>query len=326
MISPVRCAAFLAIACLACHAGEWSSREVDGRVEGWHGERLQAAWQKTQVTPPRRGERFRNNAFFHPLATPRGFVWTDCHPSDHPHHSGLWWPWKSVEVGGKRYVTWEIQKGQGAHVCRDVRLVARGPDFLEWEFLNETVIRKPGRDAGPPAVDGIPVIRETARVRLARHGGDSNVLDVSLHQVPLGDEPVHLPRHRYSGFTWRGPKTWNAGASRLITSEGHTRRDANGKPARWAMMTGPGAADRQATVLVMSAAIDLAGEPERLRVWNVLMFGGVPFVNFNPVAEKKLTLDANSPAVARRSYRVIAADRAITAVEAEALWQAWRGK
>jgi len=311
---------------IVCHAGGWSAKEVDGRFEGRFGGELQSAWQHALTEHPPRGERFRNNAFFHPLATPGGFVWTDAQPGDHAHHSGLWWPWKYVEVGGRRYVTWEIQQGQGAHVSRAVRLIHGGPDYLEWEFINETVIRKPGRDAPPPVVDGIPVIRETARVRLARLGDDANVLDVRINQIPLGDAPVHLPPHHYSGFTWRGPKEWNAGASRMITSEGHTRRNANGKPARWLLMTGPVPDGGRASVLMMSAATEIAGKPERLRVWNALMHGGVPFINFNPVAEEKLTLNAATPAVATRQYRVIAADRVLPVEEAEALWKAWRGR
>jgi len=309
---------------LPCHADKWTAKEAGGKFEGWHGGKLQSAWQHALTENPPGGERFRTSAFLHPLATPSGFVWTDAQPGDHIHHAGLWWPWKYVEVEGKRYVTWEIQQGQGAHVSREVKLVHGGPDYLEWEFLNETVIRKPGRDAGPPVTDGIPVIREKARLRVTRLKEVANVLDLWIDQVPLVDGPVHLPAHRYSGFTWRGPQEWNAGASQLVTSEGHGRGNANGKPARWILMTGPTPAGGEASVLMMSAAVDIAGEPERLRVWNVLMHGGVPFINFNPVLKKKLTLNVETPAVSKRQYRIIAADGRLTAEEAETQWKSWR--
>jgi len=90
------------------------------------------------------------------------------------------------------------------------------------------------------------------------------------------------------------------------------------------LMTGHVADGGQASVLIMSAATQLAGQPERLRVWNALMHGGVPFINFNPVAEEKLTLNAETPAAATRQYRVIAADRALTAEDAEAMWKSWK--
>lgn len=312
------------IACLACMAGGWSAKDADGRIEGWFGGELQSAWQHALIENPRGGARFRNNAYFHPLSTPSGFVWTDAQPGDHAHHSGVWWPWKYVEVEGRRYITWEIQRGQGAHVSRAVHLRNGGPAFLEWELHNETVIRKPGRDAGPPVADGIPVIREIARVRIARHGAKANVIDFWIDQFPLVDSPVRLPKHRYSGFTWRGPKAWNAGASKIITSDGHTRRNADGQPARWVLVTGSTPAGGEASVLIMSAAVDLAGVPERLRVWNAWIHGGVPFINFNPLAERALTLNPESPAAAKRHYRIVAADATLTATEAENFWQSWR--
>ncbi len=76
----------------------------------------------------------------------------------------------------------------------------------------------------------------------------------------------------------------------------------------------------------MSAAIDIAGTPERLRVWDDKMGYGTPFVNFNPVMGKALPLDADHPAVSNRKYRVLAADRAFDATEAEAEWRKWMGR
>ena len=320
-----------AITLIACApltglAGEWTSTEADGRFEARFGGDVQAVWQRDLTEDPPGGERFRNSAFLHPLTTPSGFVWTDAQPRDHGHHSGLWWPWKFVEVDGNRYVTWEIQHGQGAHVARDVEVVHAGSDHLLWKLHNETVIRRPGDDAGPPVTDGIPVIRETAHVRFSRHGEHANQIDVLLEHEPIADVPVFLPRNHYSGFTWRGPLAWDAESSTLLTSEGHDRSDANGESARWMLMTGPTPAGAGATVLIMSAASDIAGTPERLRVWDAGMHNGVPFINFNPVVREKFELNEDNPAVAKRQYRVIASDEVIDAEQAEALWQAWRAE
>ena len=322
----IRISTILTCASLTCLAGEWTATEADGKFEARFGGELQAAWQRDLTENPPGGDRFRNSAFLHPLTTPSGFVWTDAQPRDHAHHSGLWWPWKFVEVDGERYVTWEIQQGQGAHVAREVEVVHAGADYLHWKFHNETVIRKPGDDAGPPVTDGIPVIRETAHVRLARLSEDANVVDVLLEHEPIADSPVFIPTNHYSGFTWRGPLAWDADSSKLITSEGHDRSNANGEIARWMLITGPTPEGNEATVLIMSAAADIADAPERLRVWNAGMHGGVPFINFNPVAKEKMTLNAETTAVAKRQYRVIAADRVITAEEAEQMWKDWRGK
>jgi hypothetical protein len=76
----------------------------------------------------------------------------------------------------------------------------------------------------------------------------------------------------------------------------------------------------------MSAAAELAGTPEKLRVWDSKAHHGAPFINFNPVMGKALPLDDANPAVSNRKYRVIAADRIIAAAGAEAEWRKWMEK
>jgi hypothetical protein len=251
------------------------------------------------------------------LRTPSGFEWTTIQPADHLHHFGLWWPWKFIEVDGTRFNCWEIQEGQGGHVARSVKQLAGGPDKLEWEFNNEVVIKKTGTSP-------LDVIHETALVGLTMRGKDGQVLDISLRQNSAGS-PVRIIDYRYSGFSWRGPASWNKDNSRMITSEGHGRDTANGQPARWVVVSGP-TPNGSAAVLLMSAATEVAGTPERLRVWDSKMGNGTPFVNFNPVMKIAMPLDAAHPAVSNRKYRVIAADRVIDSAAAEAEWRKWLGK
>lgn len=298
-------------------AGAWSAAERDGRVEAKHGDHLMLAWQVAPLVHPAGGGKFAMaSAFLHPLCTPSGFVCTTVQPPDHLHHLGLWWPWKFVEIDGKPYNTWEMQEGQGAHVGRTAKLLSGGPDKVEWELSNDTVI-KPAD--GPPAT----VIHETARVTVGSQGKDATVVDVAISQQ-VTDKPVTIVNYTYSGFSWRGPASWNKDNSTLTTSEGLDREHANGKPARWMMVSGP-TPNGTATVLLMSAAADLAGTPECLRVWNAKMGDGTPFVNFNPVMGKALPLDAGHPAVSNRKYRVLAVDRTLDATAAEAEWKKWLG-
>ncbi len=297
--------------------GQWTSEQRNGRLEARRGEALMLAWQITPLVRPVGGEKFQASAFLHPLCTPAGFQWTASQPADHLHHFGLWWPWKFIEVDGARYNCWEIQQGQGAHIARSVHSVAGGPDSLAWEFHNEVVIQKAG---APP----LTVICETAQVTLAVDGTDAEVLDIGLRQHAAGS-PVTICNYRYSGFSWRGPAAWNKDTSRLLTSEGLGRDSANGTPARWVVVSGP-TPNGSASVLLMSAALDLAGVPEKLRVWDTTNQNGQAFVNFNPVADQPLPLDGVHPAVSNRQYRVVAADRLIDAAAAEAAWRQWRGK
>jgi hypothetical protein len=297
-------------------AGTWTTSEKEGRIEARHGDTLVFAWQEKALAKPKGGEKFAASAFLHPLRTPSGFEWTAIQPSDHLHHFGLWWPWKHIEVNGGEYNCWEVQAGQGALVAKSVKTLSNGPDGLEWEFVNETVIKKPGTSP-------LTAIYETARVGL-KVSGDAEVLDISIRQK-AADSPVTILKYRYSGFSWRGPLSWNKDNSTMTTSEGKDRDHANDTSARWVVVSGPSPTG-SASVLMMSAAAKMAGTPENLRVWDSKMFNGNPFVNFNPVMKKSLPLDDAHPAVSNRKYRVIAADHVIDAAEAEAEWKKWLEK
>ena len=287
----------------------WTTTEESGRIEIARGGTPLFAWQRSPLSSPKGGGKFAGSAFIHPLRTPSGFVCTALQPDDHKHHFGLWWPWKFIEVDGATYNTWEIQQGQGAHYAREARPAAGTPDRPSWELLNETVIRKPGAEP-------LPVIRETTLLA-AKVDGDALVLDFSIAQKASG-APVKIINHHYSGFTWRGPLTWNKDNSVMTTSAGKNRENANGTAARWVVVSGP-APGGHASVLMMSAA----ETPDHVRVWNASAMNGNPFVNFNPVLEKPLPLDDAHPAVSKRRYRVIAADHAIHAGEAETAWRTW---
>jgi len=274
------------------------------------------AWQKAPMTDPKGGEKFAVSAFIHPLATPGGFVCTDIQPEDHLHHLGIWWPWKFVELDGKKFNTWEIQEGKGAHVARSVKEISRTASGAEWEVSNQTLIKQ--GDAEPKVV-----IHETGRITLTMREKDT-VLDITLDQK-AADAPVVIGKYRYSGFTWRGPATWNKDNSTMLSSEGKGRDDANGTPARWLLLNG-NSPNGPASVLMMSRAQIIAGTAEKIRVWGPNDHNGNPFVNFNPVFDTALPLDDAHPAVSKRSYRVIAADRLLDAVEAEAEWKKWTAR
>jgi hypothetical protein len=309
--------AVLGFTLLPLAAADEVVQDQGGLVTVRRGETPVLVWQGTPLATPKGGAKFAGSAFLHELRTPSGFAWTAVQPADHLHHFGLWWPWKSIAVDGKKYNTWEIQEGQGAHVARGVKQLPGEPGKLAWEFHNEVVVRPAG---GPEQ----PVIRETATLTLSSPAADTQLLDLVLAQQPLGP-PVTVTAYRYSGFSWRGPLSWNQGNSKMTTSEGLDRDQANGKPARWVMVSGP-TPKGSATVLLMSAATELAGAPEKLRVWDSKNLNGMPFINFNPVQDRDLPLDAAHPAVTKRKYRVLAADRVIDAAAAEAEWRRWLGK
>lgn len=305
------------MAALPLAAADGVVQDQGGRVSVRQGESLVMVWQGKPLESPQGGAKFAGSAFLHELRTPSGFAWTAIQPADHLHHFGLWWPWKFIEVAGKKYNTWEIQEGQGGQVARSVKPLPGEPGELAWELRNEVVVRP----AGEPEQ---AVVRETTRLTLTTRAADHQMLDIVISQQAVGPA-VTIVNYRYSGFSWRGPLTWNQGNSKMTTSEGLGRDQANGKPARWVMVSGP-TPKGQATVLLLSAAAEVAGTAENLRVWDSKNGNGMPFVNFNPVQDRPLPLDPAHPAVSQRKYRVIAADQLIDAAGAEAEWRRWLGK
>lgn len=306
------------ISASASHAAEniWATVQRDGRVHAMLNGRTVAAWQQEPLRNPKGGGKLAGSNFIHPLATPSGFITTDHQPDDHMHHFGLWWPWKFVQVDGQTHNTWEIQHGGGAHVADGLEIIPEGPEPIRWRLSSHIETRGGNQE---PRV----VIRETTDLSLRLLDGRLMALDMEIRQR-AEDARVVIGKHHYSGFGWRGTPEWNAGNSKLVTSEGHDRENGNGEPVRWVLITGerPGG---KASVLLMSAAAT-HGQPERLRVWNAAAQSGRYFVNINPVALQDIPLDDGHPAVSHRRYRVITVDREIEAAEAEALWKSWLGK
>jgi len=313
-ILPVGLAMF-AFLCSPLHAG-FSTKEQNGRIEIRDGGKVVLAWQKTRVSKPGVGKKFAGSAFLNPVCTPGGFVLTDLQPPDHRHHFGVWWPWKYLDVDGKKYNCWEVQEGEGRLTAAEAKVEKEDADEVVLSLKNRFEVFEGGRF--------VPVVRERAKVRLFRLGEDAYGIDVSIDEEPEPGRKVVVHAYRYSGFSWRGTPEWNAKNSRMLTSRGDDRDTANRRPARWVAFTGetPGG---QATMLMMSAAAKNGGKPELLRVWTRKMGGdGKPSVNFNPVVRQSIPLDAAHPEVSRRQYRLIVADRKIPAKEAGKLWKDWK--
>jgi len=302
--------AIVAGACPA--AGGLVPVEGDEFIGATAGDVVVFSFQKAPLAEPRGGPGLAGSAFIHPLRTPSGFAVTDFQPPDHLHHFGIWWPWKFVEVDGRRHITWELQMGEGEHRAKSARLVSHENSKLTWEFHNETLVKTKGEETRP-------VIAEHTVASLYHdEEAAAHVLDLEIRHTPVGPA-VTIPAHRYSGFCWRGPASWNKDTSEMLTSGGMDRDHANATPARWAMVTGP-TPTGQATVLILSAAASIAGGEEKLRVWGSQAHQGVPFINFNPVSGHPQALTEENKAVSHRRYRVIATDRKLDAAAAEKAW------
>ena len=302
----------LVAAALPAHA-QFKAEEKNGRIEIHDGNKLVFAYQYEPLKEPKGGEKFAASAFIHPLTTPSGFVLTDIQPDDHLHHLGVWWPWKLVEVDGKKHVTWELQKGEGRHRAVKARILGTNDQQVLMSAKELTEISKDAKNYEP-------VIKASASMLLARFGEDGYLLDIGLTHDAAVEQKVTIPQYRYSGFCWRGTPAWTSANSTMLTSGGHNRDNANHQPAKWCMVTGD-TPQGKATMLILSAAAMYEGDPELLRVWDSKTHHGNPFVNFNPVVKRSLVLKDDNIPVSSRAYRLIMVDREIKAEEADKLWK-----
>ncbi len=318
-MKPIAAAALTTLATTAALFADnvWNTVEEDGRVLAQLNGKTVLGFQKAPIKDPKGGQKFAGSHFISPLATPSGFVTTELQPSDHLHHFSLWWPWKFIEVDGRKFNTWEIQNGEGAPVADGVEVVSKGPDAIQWRLAGRVALR--GKEDAEPRV----VIRETTDLAMSLLDAQTIALDLTIRQLP-NHAKVVIGKNHYSGLGWRGTPEWNGENSTLVTSEGHSRENGNGQPVRWILITG-GRPGGKASVLLMSAASE-TGEAERMRCWNAKMHSGHHFVNLNPVAQQSIPLDDEHPAVSQRRYRIVTSDREINTKEAETLWKSWLGK
>lgn len=294
-------------------AATGASAADDGALTVTVGGKKLISYQAKPMEQPKGGDRFKGSNFIHPLKTPAGFTVTDLQPGDHLHHLGLWWPWKYVEVGGRKILCWELQKGDGIIRAQGATRTANG-------FTAGSVYVDRKAKGGPRTV-----LNETLTVTVSgitEKPVKGYSLDMAIVHEPAVDAPVTVTKYRYSGFSLRGTPRWNKDNSTVVTSAGKDYRASNFTRARWVRVEGDGADGQQAGVLMMSHP-DNRDHPELLRTWNPKTHNGAIFVNFNTVQKKPWVLEPGKKYT--RRFRVFVYDGTLAAQVAEKLWQTYAG-
>ena len=130
--------------------------------------------------------------------------------------------------------------------------------------------------------------------------------------------PVLLLEYRYGGLGWRTTEKWDNKNSEVLSSEGKTRKDADGTTARWAIVQG--AIDDAYAGAVMMCYPTNYNYPEPLRIWPEDQYGrGDMFANFSPTKNKDWMLEPGK--VYTLKYRFLVFNGHIGKEKAEAAWQ-----
>ena len=131
---------------------------------------------------------------------------------------------------------------------------------------------------------------------------------------------MRLLEYRYGGLGWRTTAEWNKTNSEVLTSEGRTRREADGSKARWCLVQGEVDAGQDQAGVAWLNHPENFNSPAPLRVWPEDQNGcGDLFVNFAPTKDRDWLLEPGREYVLR--YRFVVFNGHRLADSAETAWQ-----
>ncbi|GAC1455350.1 MAG: hypothetical protein NVSMB7_17200 [Chitinophagaceae bacterium] len=185
--------------------------------------------------------------------------------------------------------------------------------YAEYKVLHEHVVFK--KEGGEKVA-----LNEVQSVRIYQPENKENyyIADITIQLNCASESPVLLLEYRYGGLGLRATKEWTKDNSRIITSEGKNRKEADGSRARWCMVQG--AVNGDSAGLVMMSYPTNYNYPEPLRVWPEEMNGrGDVFLNFSPTKNMNWQLNPGKDYVLK--YRLLVFNDDFPKEKAEAAWQ-----
>jgi hypothetical protein len=272
-------------------------------------------WYNYDTVYPPRGidSVFRRSGFIHPLWTLSGKELTRIHAPDHYHHFGIWNPWTHVLFEGDTVDFWNLKSRQGtvrfSHFMHLGGMDTEGPVFAEYDALHEHVVFKPD---GTEKV----ALNERQEVCVYRPDDSCYVVDVRIVLFCATPSPFKILQYRYAGLGWRATEKWNKDNSEVLTSEGKTRKDADGTNAKWFFVQG--SLDDQYGGMAMLGYPTNFDFPEPLRIWPENSNGGEVFAMFAPTKNKDWLLEPGREYTLR--YRFVVFDDHFSRAKAEAAW------
>ncbi len=262
-------------------------------------------------------EAFSKSGFIHPITSPSGQVLSRIQPTDHYHHYGIWGPWTRATTSGREVDFWNLgdEKGRVDFAKVLSKKVAGGAAELN--------VRQNHLDLKAPENEKL-AIEEDLRIKVKPADKGRYMVDYTTTietKIPGG---ILLDDYRYGGgIGFRATELWGDDNSTILTSEGKTRKDADGSNAKWIIVKGKTAdASGQSGILFLSHNTNKS-HPEPLRVWPLGQYKGEGnvFIEFCPIRHESWEIQPNQRYSLK--YRMIVFDGELSAEEAEAYWKAF---
>jgi hypothetical protein len=260
---------------------------------------------------------FEKSGFIHPLKSPSGQILTRIQPKDHYHHYGIWGPWTRATISGREVDFWNLGDQTGRVDFSHVLSKKQSGGAAE---LN---VRQNHIDLKAPESERI-AIAEDLRIKVKLADKGRYLVDYTSTIETTIPGGILLDDYRYGGgIGFRAIERWGTDNSSILTSEGDTRKNADGTNARWIIVRGE-TDDKsgQSGILFLSHNTNKA-HPEPLRVWPEDNYNGVGnvFIEFTPIRHESWELMPNQRNTLK--YRMIVFDGEMTANEADAYWKAF---
>jgi hypothetical protein len=251
---------------------------------------------------------FSKSGFLHPVNTLSGQTLTRIQPEDHYHHYGIWGPWTKTSIEDRNVDFWNIGDGTG-RVEFDSLISCE----VKEEFAEITVLQKHWDVQGNQIA-----MREVLTIRVWKPSSNHYLLEYTSRVTAL--VKIKLEDYRYGGgLGFRGRADWHSENSKISTSEGLDRAEADGSLAEWLLLQGPTRSIHEKGGLLIMSHPENWSHPEPVRVWPKDSEGGKGnvFINFSPTRNEAKTLEPGNEYTLR--YGLVIFDGDLS--EDESAWE-----
>ncbi len=274
----------------------------------------------TKFPPENINPLYKRSGYIHPLWSPEGFNLTHIQPPDHFHHYGIWGPWTKTYIEGREVDFWNLAKGQGTVQFSNFISEYEGPVFAGFQALQEHI------DFGARGEDQI-ALNEVLEVRVWNMENDIWMIDYTTNLNSPLKNGILFDAYRYGGgLGYRSTEKWHKDNCTVLTSEGKTRKDADGSNARWCIIEGESNSESGRSGILFLSHPTNRMHPEPMRVWPEDAAGGRGdmFFEFTPIRHESWKIEPKQNYSLK--YRMIVFDGEMSAEKAEEYWKGFAGK
>lgn len=268
--------------------------------------------------PPKEADPlYKRSGYIHPLTSPGGKVLTRIQAPDHYHHYGIWGPWTITHIEDRKVDFWNLKLGEGTVKFAGFLSEAEGAIFTGFKALQQHI------DFGAKGEDQI-AMNEILDVRAWNIGEKVWMVDYTTSLNSPLKNGIMLDAYRYGGgIGWRATETWHKDNCTVLTSDGKTRKDADGSFARWCLVEGESEVDEGRSGILFLSHPSNRMHPEPMRIWPLDGNGGRGdmYFEFVPIRHDDWKLDPKQNYTLK--YRMIIFDGELDAEKAEKYWNSF---